>query len=269
MDHKRPSYDGFLTKQNDPLAFKADAEKGVATGYASLFWVVDSYAEATAPGAFAKSIADRGPKAGKPRLLTRYEHEYTVGSHTAAAEDATGPLVDLQISDDGMYGTAVRRQLADSVPYGLSIGFRRIASRPATIEDPLDLTSAPAWVRQMAIDDVSQITVLTDLKWLETSVVSFPAVDPAAVESYRSDDLNARALDRVLADLKAGRLTEAHLTTIRQIAAALPADVAPEGRQADPTTRAADGSTPLIRNRIAEARLALAAAGLSWESITP
>ena len=263
-DNRRPSYDGLLTKALDPLALKADAAKGILSGHASKFWVVDSYGECTAPGCFQKSIAERGPKSANPRILVRYEHEYTIGTHTELAEDDTGLAIEGKVSDDGMYGSAVRAQLADGVPYGLSIGFRRIGWRTATADDPLILDFAPAWARQMAATDVSQIWVLTECKLLENSVVSFPAVDNALIDGYRADDLNGRALARVLDDLKRGRLTEPHLATLKQIAAALPADVAPERqREADATTRAADGSGPLRNDRaVREAALLFAEMGL-------
>lgn len=267
MDHKRPHYDGLLTKALDPLELKADAERGVVSGYASKFWVVDSYGEAVAPGAFAKSIEERGP-GGADRIIFRYEHAYTVGRHTSLKEDETGLAIEASISDDGMYGTALRRQLADGVTYGLSIGFRSLKRRPATEEDPLDFSSAPNWVLEWAKSDIANISILENTKLMENSAVTFPANDPAVIESYRSFDPDA--LHRLLADVQGGRMAPEQLPVLRQIAAALPADVAPEGRQADSTTRAADGTPPpVIRNRLAEARFALAAAGIAWETPTP
>jgi HK97 family phage prohead protease len=258
---KRPSYDGVLTKDAAPLPAKADAEQGVLSGYGSRFWVVDSYAETTAPGSFQKSIAERGP-GGADRIFLRFEHYETCGVWTDLKEDGQGLYGDAFIKDDGGFGSRLRNHLAEPhpVPYGLSIGFRRVAQRPATEDDPLDLTSAPAWVKQLAAQDVGQITVLTEVKLLEISAVTFPAVDPAMVESYRTD-VHAFALQRVLADLKAGRLTDAHVALLTQIAQALPADVAPDAqRDAARTTRAADGSGPR-RNYAAEAALLLAGLG--------
>lgn len=261
-DNRRRSYDGFLTKALDPLAIKADADQGILSGHASKFWVVDSYGECTAPGCFQASIAQRGPKSETPRILLRYEHAYTVGTHTEMAEDDTGLAIEAKVSDDGMYGTAVRTQLADGVPYGLSIGFRRIGWRTATADDPLILDHAPAWARATAETDPEQILVLTECKLMENSVVSFPAVDNALIDGYRSADLHARALARVWDDLHAGRLDAEHVATLKRIAAALPADVAPDPqRDAAGTTRAADGSGP-TRNYRAEAALLFAELGL-------
>jgi HK97 family phage prohead protease len=182
-DNRRTSYDGILTKSRDPLEVKADAEKGILSGYASKFWVVDSYAEATAPGAFAETIAQRGP-AGSNRILLRYEHEHTIGTHKAMSEDAEGLAIEAKVSDDGMWGSTVRAHLKDDVQYGLSIGFRRINDRTAEDSDPLDFSSAPDWVKTIPRNE---IRILTGVRMMENSVVSFPAVDPALVNSYRSE----------------------------------------------------------------------------------
>jgi HK97 family phage prohead protease len=256
-NHTRPSYDGFLTKALDPLAFKANAEQGVLSGYASLWYVVDSYGEFTVPGAFARSISERGPESANPRIVLRYEHEYTIGTHTKMVEDEKGLYIEAAIADDGMYGTVLRRQLAAGVPYGLSIGFRRVKQREATVDDPLDLTSAPRWIVEMAAQDPSFLTGLTEVKHLEDSTVTFPAVDPAMVDDYRSDDLNGRALERVLTDLKAGRLTPSHLATLKSIAQAMPADRTPEHeRDARSTTPPSDSTPKAMRNYAAELLLA-------------
>jgi len=185
IDNRRSSYDGTLTKQRDPLEVKADAEQGILTGYASKYWVVDSYGEVTAPGAFAKTISERGPQ-GANRIHLRYEHQVTIGSHRTMVEDPIGLLIEAKVSDDGADGTRVRRHLADGVKYGLSIGFRRISDRSGTPDDPLDYTYAPNWVRQMPPED---IRVLTGVGLMENSVVSFPAVDSALIETYRSEDI--------------------------------------------------------------------------------
>lgn len=255
-DNRRENYEGLLTKYLDPLAFKADADAGILSGYASLWYVVDSYGEFTVPGAFARSIAERGPESATPRIVLRLEHEYTIGTHTKMVEDEKGLYIEAQIADDGMYGTVLRKQLAAGVPYGLSIGFRRVKQREATTDDPLDMTSAPRWIVEMAASDPSFLTGLVEVKHLEDSAVTFPAVDPAMVNGYRSDDLNGRALTRVLTDLKSGRLTDDHYNLISQITKALPADRAPEfERDARATTPPPDSTTPIIRNVNAEWQL--------------
>jgi len=79
------------------------------------------------------------------------------------------------------------------VQYGLSIGFRRISDRTAEDSDPLDFSSAPDMVKSIPR---SEIRILTGVRLMENSVVSFPAVDPALVTNYRSDlDLSKLAAE--------------------------------------------------------------------------
>lgn len=247
MHTQRPSYDGYLTKQRDPLAFKADAAKGILAGDVSKFWVVDSYAEATAPGSFAKTIAERGPQ-GSDRILLRYEHAHTIGKHLSMTETERGLAIEARASDDGMFGTAVRRQLADEVPYGLSIGFRRVRDRSGEDDDPLDFSSAPEWVKTLPRNE---IRILIELKLFENSVVSFPAVDPALVDSYRADD--GATLHSLLRDLKAGTLTAEQRVVLAEIVAAWPADTAPDDGETPSTPR--DARTAVRRNYLAELAL--------------
>lgn len=119
----------------------------------------------------------------------------------------------------------------------------------------------------MAKEDISFISVLEDTKLMEDSAVSFPAVDPAIIDSYRADDLNARALERLMADLKAGRLGAAHLSQLRQIAAALPADVA--SLRGETPRETGEPRTAPARARNFRAEYALAAMRLGLPGVTP
>lgn len=261
---KRSTYDGMLFKHDDPIAFeKADADSGIVTGYCSKWWEVDSYLETTAPGSFTKTIAERGPKSGTDRIIFRYEHDVTVGKHLDITEDETGPHIEAEVIDDGQWGTVLRRHLKAGVPYGLSIGFRRMGSRPATKDDPLDLSRVPP--QFLADFDPSMVTVLTEVKLLENSAVSFPAVDSALIDSYRSDfeQLTQRHIDALLRDAKAGRLTDDHITHLRALAHTLPAASDPDGETPAPVVT--QTAVPR-RNYMAEARLLLVNAGIPiWE----
>lgn len=252
----------------EPLV-KADSESGVLEGYSTRWWVVDSYGEFTIPGAFSKSIAERGPSAEKQRIVLRYEHEHTIGRHTEMVEDETGVHIKAKITDDGMYGTVLRKQLADGVPYGLSIGFRRVKQRPATEADPLDLTYAPDYIKQMiASDGVGFLIGLQEIKHLEDSAVTFPAVDPATVDSYRADvlDLTQRHIDALLRDAKAGRLSDDHITHLRALAHTLPAATALENGEMPLPPGQTQTAVPR-RNYAAELQFVLARHGLISQEI--
>jgi len=260
-DRRSAPRNAVLTKDRDPQPLtKADGEAGIVAGYGSDFWVVDSYAEATAPNAFATSIRDRGPQSATPRIVARYEHETTIGRYQVLAEDERGLKSEALISNDGMWGSAVRAHLRDDVPYGLSIGFRRVRERPATEDDPLIFTSAPAYVQELAQTDVSNITILEEVKLLEISIVTFPAVDSALVTNYRSElDLPQRHIDALLRDVKAGRLSDDHIISLRALAQTLPAASDPDPETGEPVTPQTVGPR---RNYLAELRLAALQAGL-------
>lgn len=222
---------GMLTKALDPLAIKASGEQGKVVGHANNFWVVDSYAEATTPGSFAQTISDRGPQ-GANRILFRYEHAFTVGNHSKMLEDGKGLYIEADIVDDGMYGTVLRRHLAaENAPsYGLSIGWRSIKARAGTNDDPLIWDFAPRWLRENP--DPSMVTVLEINALKENSAVSFPAVDNALIESYKTDV--SHQLEQLLLGVKAGSLSSTQIGLLREIAAALPAATTPESGQASP-----------------------------------
>lgn len=221
---------GLLTKALDPLDLKVSGDgEGRVAGYASRWWVVDSYGEATAPGCFAQSIKERGPQAAN-RIPFRFEHQWTIGNHRALVEDGTGLAIEADVVDDGMYGTVLRRQLAaENAPtYGLSIGYRVLSGRVGTPDDPLIWDYAPRWLREDP--DPTSVYVLQAVKLMENSAVTFPAVESATIDDYKRDA--TRQLEDVLARVKAGTLTPTQIGLLREIASALPAAPVPATGQA-------------------------------------
>jgi HK97 family phage prohead protease len=261
VDHvKRTDPTVDYTKQDDPLTFtKADGDKGELEGYASIFYKVDSYGEFTVPGAFAKSIAERGPKAARNRIHFRYEHEHTVGKHLDMVEDDKGLAISAFVSDDGMWGSTLRTHLKDGLQYGISIGYRALRWRAGTPDDPLDITDAPSWLfDQNGEFDPAQAVGLTETKLKENSAVSFPAVDTALVNAYRSD-AGISALDQLLKDCRDGRLTDAQITSLKRTSEDLLAALASHSAKAD-APGYADSDVLLL---IAEIEFELAGKGLA------
>lgn len=212
----------------DPIKLKAaDSETGILAGDTSQFWVVDSYGEFTIPGCFAESIRDRGPD-GADRIVLRYEHYKTCGKATKLAETDTGLYAEAFVKDDGAEGSTLRSHLSEPYPitYGLSIGFYRQETRPATDSDPLILDFAPEWVKRMiaAEGGVGFLVGHTKTKLVEFSAVTFPAVDNATVTDYRSD-MRASVISSLLSDLKAGRLSDDEVVALKDLTDAWLADV--------------------------------------------
>lgn len=194
-------------------------------GHASTAWHVDSYGTAFAPGAWSKTISERGD-----RVLVLWQHDpyQPIGKPTTLAEDGTGLAVTAAISDGTAYGRDALALLRDGVPLGLSVGFRTIRDRPATEADPLIFDGAPDAIR----GDHSQVSVIEEAKLYEFSLVSFPANDAAQVDSVRGD-AHAEALAALLADVKAGRVAPLCRSLLEDLVAAwrdAPDGVRPEPR---------------------------------------
>lgn len=182
-----------------PVAFRADGASAAGfDGHASTAWHVDSYGTAFAPGAWSKTLSERGSK-----VLVLWQHDpyQPIGKPTALAEDGTGLAVSAAISDGTSYGRDALALLRDGVPLGLSVGFRTIRERPATASDPLIFDGAPDAIR----GDHAAVSVIEEAKLYEFSLVSFPANDAATVTAIRGD-AQIDALSQVLADVRAGRV---------------------------------------------------------------
>lgn len=129
-------------------------------GYASLFWTRDLNDDVAAAGAFAESIAKRGP--GGVKMLCQHEGERPIGVWDEVAEDATGLYVRGRIleatPEARMCAALVRAGAMD----GLSIGFRALKARP---------------------DESGRLRVLTGIDLWEVSIVTFPMLPGARLKT--------------------------------------------------------------------------------------
>lgn len=209
-----------------PVTVRAADDTPGFDGYASTFWVVDAYGTAVAPGAFTKTIQDRGDK---QLVLWQHNPDWPIGRPLELTQDETGLFVRDQISAVA-YGAECMTLLRDGVPLGLSIGFQTVRERPATSADPLrfgDMT--PRW----AADNPDWLWVLEEIKLYEHSPVSFAANDEAAptVIHGSPDGLLAAAL---LEDLRTSHPDPASRALAAEIVAAYAA--APDGLPTAPRT---------------------------------
>jgi HK97 family phage prohead protease len=106
----------------------ARSQPAVFEGYASLFGVVDAGGDIIAPGAFRRSIAERG--AAGIRMLFQHDPAQPVGVWFDMREDGTGLFVRGRLSDGVARSRELAALLGDGAIDGLSIGFRtRSAAR--------------------------------------------------------------------------------------------------------------------------------------------
>jgi hypothetical protein len=91
----------------------------VIEGYASLFGVEDLAGDIVRAGAFARSLARRGPVG----MLLQHAGGRTAGRWTAVREDGRGLFVRGLVTDETAAGKAALQLIHDGTMNGLSIGF--------------------------------------------------------------------------------------------------------------------------------------------------
>lgn len=147
-----------------------DKEEGTFTGYASIWDEVDSYNDQVIKGAFKRSL--KSQKAFP--MLWSHDVREPIGV-IRAKEDDVGLAVEGDLNLDIEKARDVRSQMIQSkkagIPMGLSIGFQTV------IEE---------------LDKASGIRKLKEIKLWEISVVLFPALEPARVDSVKTESAALR-----------------------------------------------------------------------------
>jgi uncharacterized protein len=175
-------------------------------GHASTFWAVDSYATAMAPGAFKRTIKNRGDK----RLVLWQHDPYTpIGKTTALKEDKEGLAFSAAVSMNTRAGSEAMALLRDDVPLGMSFGFQTVKDRSAEDTDPLDFTQQPSMKS-------ADIRVITEVNLWEVSLVTFPANEAATISAVRSE-MELDALTTLLDAIRDGDLDEGRAVLVQQI----------------------------------------------------
>jgi HK97 family phage prohead protease len=157
----------------------ATDEAGVFTGYASIFGNVDSHGDAVMPGAFRKSLSERG---NVVPLLWQHDQAEPVGV-IELVEDSKGlRVVRGEINLETARGREAYALLKQGAIKGLSIGFQ-------TLKD--------GWS--------GKVRQLKELKLMEVSLVTFPANELATVTAVKNeDDAHRIRMAQVLTLIDAG-----------------------------------------------------------------
>jgi HK97 family phage prohead protease len=141
------------------LELKSAAD-GAFTGYAARFHAPDLGRDVILPGAFADSLASKGPRG--IRMLFQHDPAEPIGVWLELREDARGLFVRGRLIPEIVRAREVLALMRAGAVDGLSIGFRAVEGR----------TNPRTGVRRLAKIDL----------W-EISVVTFPMQPGARVEA--------------------------------------------------------------------------------------
>jgi len=186
-----------------PFEVKAVDEKGIFTGYGSVFGNVDSYKEIVAPGAFAESLYGWKDAGRLPPVLWQHRSGEPIGPFLEMREDSHG--LDTKghlLIDDVVRAKEARALMLAKAVNGLSIGFV---------------------TRKDSYDKVTGIRTLLQVDLWEISIVTFPANPSAQITGVKSaiDTLQTLAdAERFLRD--AGNLTRSQATAFMARVKSLP-----------------------------------------------
>jgi HK97 family phage prohead protease len=142
------------------LELKDVQADGTFEGYASVFGNVDSYGDIVEPGAFKKTIADKG---GQVPILWQHDAYEPIGVSQSMSEDGKGLFTVGQCNLDVRRGFEAHSLMRQKAIKGLSIGYR-------TVKDAIDGSTRR----------------LKELDLWEYSPVTFAANQLAAVTAVKS-----------------------------------------------------------------------------------
>lgn len=241
-DHRKRSTNPAI--QHRTVELRANVDGPGFSGHASRFWNVDSWWTAMKPGAFKKTIAERGDKVP---VLWQHWTDAPIGRPTELKEDKVGLAFNAQITETSTYGRDAMALLRDGVPLGMSFGFQTIRSRPGTDADPIEFGEYKG--------KPEEIEIIEEVRLWEISVVTFPANDQATIESVRA----SAHLATLIEHLRAGTLTDADEALVADLVAAWEERAGAGGHP--PTTPPAAPARPRIRE--AQGLLALRQLGIA------
>jgi hypothetical protein len=159
-----------LESKFQPLTLKPLDASGVFEGYASLFGAEDLSGDIVERGAFAESLARRGP-AGI-RLLFQHDPAEPIGIWEEIREDARGLFVRGRLLPDVARAREVLSLMQAGALDGLSIGFKPLMAK----------RDARKGVRRILRVDL----------W-EISIVTFPMLPGARISAVKSRPFAQRA----------------------------------------------------------------------------
>ena len=183
-------------------------------GHASTWWTVDTYGTAWKPGAFQKSIDQRGT-----RVPVLWSHDPTkpIGRLSQLREDSHGLRFTANIVEKTQAGAEIMALLREDVPLGMSFGFKTLQERAPKESE---------WARLKYADDTDyfqsdegkhRIRIKTETALWEVSATTFPANTAAAITAVRTG-MNVLTLQSMIDAVRSGNADPQLMEQIAELA---------------------------------------------------
>lgn len=161
------------------LEIKSLSEDGSFTGIASVYGVEDSYGDIIEKGAFTKTIQENS----EIPLLWQHDDSEVIGKGTVS-EQSGKVMIAAQLDMEDPTAQKAYRKIKNKLVKGLSIGFQSIK-------------------RTFGEENGKYIRRIQELKLMEVSIVTFPALAQAQITSVKSTDELAQRLTAMESKLSA------------------------------------------------------------------
>lgn len=150
---------GYLTKNtNAETSIKdVDGKQGVITGYFSVFNNEDSDGDTIIPGAFTKTIAERGPTSSQPRIKHLLNHSISepIGTLTTLQEDNKGLYYESKAGTHSI-GIDTVKMIESGLITEHSIGFETV--RKQVVDPNADYRDRKQILQELKLWEGSSLT---------------------------------------------------------------------------------------------------------------
>jgi uncharacterized protein len=170
---------------------KAENNKGIFTGYGSIFGNEDQGNDIMQKGAFTKSLMNR--PVSKVKMLYQHKTDEPIGVFTEIYEDSKGLFVKGQLAMGTQRGREAYELLKMGALDGMSIGFRA---------DP---------EKQGYNENKRGVRTLKEVDLMEISLVTFPMNESALIETVKGNAKNIREWEKILREAGGLSRTEAKI----------------------------------------------------------
>ena len=168
-----------------------DVATGIVTGYFSQFNSIDLDGDVIMPGAFTKTIAERGPDSSKPEIAYLWQHDTTkpLGKLLVLREDNFGLYFEAKMSDT-TWGEDALKLYRDGVITQHSIGYQVIKS----VETTMDMEE--------------EVEAIYEVKLWEGSAVTFGANPNTPFTGFKSVEEREDRIKTLVKAIKNGTYTD-------------------------------------------------------------